>query len=61
MIAVTINNPSAAISIYGGTVAGPVFKEVGQYALQKLGIAPSSAPAQLYPETWGTVVDESQQ
>lgn len=61
VIAVTINNPSAAISIYGGTVAGPVFKEVGQYALQKLGIAPSSAPAQLYPETWGTVVDESQQ
>ncbi|SNT04658.1 cell division protein FtsI (penicillin-binding protein 3) [Micrococcales bacterium KH10] len=51
-ISVVINNPSAKVSIYGGPVAGPVFSQVGTYALQKLGIEPSSEAPKLYKENW---------
>lgn len=39
-------------SIYGGTVAAPVFSEVTAHALRSLGVPPSGAPAQLFPTTW---------
>ncbi|MBF0689628.1 MAG: penicillin-binding protein 2 [Cellulomonas sp.] len=48
--AVILHNPRT--SIYGGTVAAPVFSTVTGYALQQLGIAPSGAPATLFPATW---------
>ncbi|MBO3096187.1 peptidoglycan glycosyltransferase [Cellulomonas dongxiuzhuiae] len=48
--AVILHNPRT--SIYGGTVAAPVFATVTGYALQQLGIAPSGAPATLFPATW---------
>lgn len=48
--AVILHNPRT--SIYGGTVAAPVFSSVTGYALQQLGIAPSGAPATLFPATW---------
>ncbi|GIG38548.1 cell division protein FtsI [Cellulomonas phragmiteti] len=48
--AVILHNPRS--SIFGGTVAAPVFSNVTGYALQQLGIAPSGAPATLYPATW---------
>lgn len=51
-ISVVLNNPSASVSIYGGAVAGPVFAKVGAYALQNLGIEPSSKAAKLYKENW---------
>ncbi|WP_245530321.1 peptidoglycan D,D-transpeptidase FtsI family protein [Cellulomonas flavigena] len=48
--AVVLHNPRS--SIYGGTVAAPVFSAVTGYALQQLGVAPSGAPATLFPTTW---------
>lgn len=39
-------------SIWGGTVAAPVFKDVATFALQSLRVPPSGAPAKLYPTTW---------
>lgn len=39
-------------SIYGGSVAAPVFSEVTGHALRYLGVPPSGAPAELYPTTW---------
>jgi len=51
-ISVIIKNPSDKISIYGGTVAAPVFSEVGSYALQELGVEPSTSKAKLYKEKW---------
>lgn len=39
-------------SIYGGTVAAPVFSEVTAHALRSLGVPPSGAPAELFPTTW---------
>lgn len=51
-ISVIIKNPSEKISIYGGTVAAPVFSEVGAYALQELGVEPSTSKAKLYKESW---------
>ncbi|GAA2234055.1 penicillin-binding protein 2 [Rarobacter faecitabidus] len=51
-ISVVINNPSERISIYGGPVAGPVFAEVGSYALQRLGVEPSTESPKLYKEEW---------
>ncbi|GAA2522755.1 peptidoglycan D,D-transpeptidase FtsI family protein [Rarobacter incanus] len=52
VISVVVNNPSEKVSIYGGAVAGPVFAKVGTYALQRLGIAPSTTKAKLYKEEW---------
>lgn len=48
--AVILHNPRS--SIYGGSVAAPVFSTVTGYALQQLGVAPSGAPATLFPATW---------
>lgn len=48
--AVILHDPKT--SIYGGTVAAPVFSSVTGYALQQLGVAPSGAPATLHPTTW---------
>ncbi|UZN04939.1 peptidoglycan D,D-transpeptidase FtsI family protein [Cellulomonas sp. S1-8] len=48
--AVILHDPRT--SIYGGAVAAPVFSTVTGFALQQLGIAPSGAPATLFPATW---------
>ncbi|MFS0705684.1 peptidoglycan D,D-transpeptidase FtsI family protein [Cellulomonas sp. 179-A 9B4 NHS] len=48
--AVILHDPKT--SIYGGTVAAPLFSSLTQYALQQLGVAPSGVPATLYPTTW---------
>lgn len=39
-------------SIWGGTVAAPVFKDVAAFTLQALRVPPSGDPAKLYPTTW---------
>jgi cell division protein FtsI (penicillin-binding protein 3) len=39
-------------SIYGGTVAAPVFSEVAGYALQYLGVPPSGTVPELFPTTY---------
>lgn len=39
-------------SIYGGTVAAPVFREITAFALQHLGVPPSGTRAELFPTTW---------
>lgn len=48
--AVVLHDPKT--SIYGGTVAAPLFSSLTQYALQQLGVAPSGTAATLYPTTW---------
>ena len=48
--AVILHNPRT--SIYGGTVAAPVFSSVTGYALQRLGVPPSGTPPTLFPATW---------
>ncbi len=48
--AVILHDPKS--SIYGGTVAAPVFSSVTQYALQQLGVPPSGSSATLFPTTW---------
>lgn len=50
VVSVILHNPSS--SIYGGTVAAPVFAEVASYALTELGVAPSGTAATLFPTTW---------
>ena len=50
VVAVILQNPRT--SIYGGSVAAPVFSDVTGYALQELGVAPSGTPAQLFATTW---------
>jgi cell division protein FtsI (penicillin-binding protein 3) len=52
VVGVFVSNPKT--SIYGGTVAAPVFADVAGFTLSELGVAPSdtsSGPA-LYPTTW---------
>ncbi|MBO9554077.1 MAG: penicillin-binding protein 2 [Cellulomonas sp.] len=49
-VAVILHNPRS--SIYGGTVAAPVFSDVAGYTLGDLGVAPSGATPQLFPTTW---------
>lgn len=39
-------------SIYGGTVAAPVFSQVMGHSLQHLGIPPSGTVPELFPTTW---------
>lgn len=39
-------------SIYGGTVAAPVFRDVTAFTLQHLGVPPSGTEPQLFPSTW---------
>ena len=50
------DNPQLVVEVvinqtgtYGGTAAGPVFKDVMSFALKTLGIAPSSTPAPVLP------------
>ncbi|MEV7973103.1 penicillin-binding protein 2 [Cellulomonas sp. NPDC089187] len=49
-VSVVLHNPRT--SEWGGTVAGPVFSQIAGYALTELGVAPSGAPAQLFPTEW---------
>ena len=49
-VAVILHNPRT--SIYGGTVAAPVFSDVAGYTLGELGVAPSGTTATLFPTTW---------
>ncbi|KQT00909.1 peptidoglycan D,D-transpeptidase FtsI family protein [Cellulomonas sp. Leaf395] len=49
-VAVILHNPKT--SVYGGTVAAPVFSDVAGYTLSELGIAPSGTPGTLFPTTW---------
>ncbi|MBK7721676.1 MAG: penicillin-binding protein 2 [Austwickia sp.] len=47
IVAVTVQRPQGAI--YGGVVAGPVFRQIMAYALAKGGVAPSEKLPKLYP------------
>lgn len=49
-VSVVLHNPKT--SIYGGTVAAPVFKDVAAFALGELGVPPSGTSPQLFPTTW---------
>ena len=49
-VAVILHNPRT--SVYGGTVAAPVFRDVAGYTLSKLGVAPSGTTGTLFPTTW---------
>ncbi|WP_426595352.1 peptidoglycan D,D-transpeptidase FtsI family protein [Cellulomonas sp. McL0617] len=49
-VAVILHNPRS--SIYGGTVAAPVFSNVAGYLLGELGVAPSGTTGTLFPTTW---------
>ncbi|MDM7832026.1 peptidoglycan D,D-transpeptidase FtsI family protein [Cellulomonas edaphi] len=50
VVSVFLHNPRS--SIYGGTVAAPVFKDVASYTLGKLGVAPSGDEGSRFPNTW---------
>lgn len=50
VISVSLNNPRNGH--YGGMHGGPVFAEVGTFALQELRIAPSRGKAPTTPTTW---------
>ncbi|WP_034648168.1 penicillin-binding protein 2 [Cellulomonas sp. HZM] len=50
VVSVILHNPKS--SVYGGTVAAPVFKDVASYTLGKLGIEPSGTKATRFPTTW---------
>lgn len=39
----------AQVNEYGGLVAAPAFSEIASFAVERLGIAPSTSPAELYP------------
>ena len=49
-VAVILHNPQT--SVYGGTVAAPVFSDVAGYTLSELGVAPSGTVGTLFPTTW---------
>lgn len=51
-IAVSVFLHEPRTSIYGGTVAAPVFKEVAAYTLSELGVAPSGTKPTLFPTEW---------
>ncbi|WP_435133153.1 peptidoglycan D,D-transpeptidase FtsI family protein [Actinacidiphila sp. bgisy144] len=50
-VSCVIQNPTKG-SYFGGDICGPVFKQVMQFALKSLGVAPSGAPAPKLPVTW---------
>ncbi|HEY0119139.1 MAG TPA: penicillin-binding protein 2 [Cellulomonas sp.] len=52
VVGVFVTNPKT--SVYGGTVAAPVFADVAGFTLSDLGVAPSGTTAgtPLYPTTW---------
>ncbi len=56
------NNPSIVVAVivdnprnghYGGVIAGPVFREVTNFALQKLKVMPQGGRVEKIPATWG--------
>jgi cell division protein FtsI (penicillin-binding protein 3) len=51
VVAVIIDNPRNGH--YGGVLAGPVFKEVTNFALQKLKVMPQGGKVEKIPATWG--------
>ena len=52
-IAVNVVLYTPKTSVYGGTVAAPVFSQVTGHVLQYLGVPPSGVPADLFPTTHG--------
>lgn len=50
VVSVIVQKPTTAH--YGGTVAGPAFRSVMQYALHTLRVPPSTDDPDLYPVTW---------
>lgn len=48
-VGVVIYKPTSGF--FGGTIAAPVFHDVAAFAMQTLGVAPSSTPAEPYPLT----------
>ena len=56
VIAVVIDKPGEDHPIYGGTVAGPVFKEILSYALKRAGAKPGHVVPQHYPLTKEEVI-----
>lgn len=51
VVAVIIDNPRNGH--YGGVLAGPVFREVTNFALQKLKVMPQGGKVEKIPATWG--------
>ncbi|WP_432511947.1 peptidoglycan D,D-transpeptidase FtsI family protein [Kineococcus sp. SYSU DK001] len=51
VVAVILQDPKT--NYYGGSAAGPVFKDVMTYALARRGVAPSAEPPADLPLTWG--------
>lgn len=54
IVAVVLKEPGEDHSIYGGTLAGPVFRDVMSYALKDSGVKPSP------PETQRYAIDEEE-
>ncbi len=50
VVNVTVYDPKS--SIYGGTVAAPVFSAITAHTLQYLGVPPSGTTPDLFPITW---------
>lgn len=50
VVSVIVTDPQS--TIWGGTAAAPVFKDVATFALQSLRVPPSTTVATLYPTTW---------
>jgi len=50
VVSVVLQDPHS--SIWGGTTAAPVFKDVATFALQSLRVPPSTSEPTLYPTTW---------
>ena len=57
IVAVTVQNPTAH-SIYGGEVAGPVFRQIMSYALHRGHVPPSTTKAKPYPFTFDPSASE---
>ena len=51
VVAVIVDNPR--IGHFGGVIAGPVFREVTAFALQKLKVMPQGGRVEKIPTTWG--------
>lgn len=50
VVGVFVRDPKT--SIFGGSVAAPVFADVAGFTLAELGVAPSGSQPTLYPTTW---------
>nr|WP_246314426.1 penicillin-binding protein 2 [Kineococcus aurantiacus] len=59
VVAVILQDPKT--NYYGGSAAGPVFKDVMTYALARRGVAPSSQPPADLPLTWGGDAEAEQE